>query len=115
MLTIIKLLLQLRVLQQEAAPQAANQWATLLEWEVYSPTSVNLAIGITASHRFIQINLPFLPRVYHNICSSTLRLYKAIIFEKKSNWRFLSEYARKSCDDPTDFGLIQIEIMLQIK
>ena len=42
MLTIINLLLQLRVLQQEAAPQAANQWATLLEWEVYSPTSVNL-------------------------------------------------------------------------
>ena len=44
MLTIINLLLQLRVLQQEAAPQAANRWATLLEWEVYSPTSVNLTI-----------------------------------------------------------------------
>ena len=45
-------LLQLRVPQQEAAPQAANQWATLLEWEVYSPTSVNfLQIGITASHK----------------------------------------------------------------
>ena len=44
-------LLQLRVPQQEAAPQAANRWATLLEWEVYSPTSVNLLqIGITASH-----------------------------------------------------------------
>ena len=44
MQTIINLLLQLRVLQQEAAPQAANRWATLLEWEVYSPTSVNLTI-----------------------------------------------------------------------
>ena len=34
---------QLRVPHQGAAPQAANQKATLLEWEVYSPTPVNSA------------------------------------------------------------------------
>ena len=53
MLTIINLLLQLRVLQQKAAPQAANQWATLLEWEVYSPTSVNLTIYRSGSQPLI--------------------------------------------------------------
>ena len=35
-------LLQLRVPQQEAAPQAANRWATLLEWEVYSPPLLSI-------------------------------------------------------------------------
>ena len=34
---------QLRVPLRGAAPQAANQKATLLEWEVYSATPVNPA------------------------------------------------------------------------
>ena len=68
------MLLQLRVPQQEAAPQAANQWATLLEWEVYSPTSVNLLqVGITASHTSnilqIKTDIRLTFGIYQNACN----------------------------------------------
>ena len=69
--------MQLRVPHRGAAPQAANQKATLLEWEVYSPTSVNpvfLQVGITASHiltvclfKLLNLRIPQKSNVQHEI------------------------------------------------
>ena len=65
--------MQLRVPHRGATPQAANQKATLLEWEVYSPTSINpvfLQVGITASHIIFQKNLLKFKAICQNVVIS---------------------------------------------